>query len=294
MTVGRPKEPAEPEYRSWHLWFLTLIDIATAHSSIYEHLYSPGSMRQSSKQRSQRVSDLATSLDDISSKSSSIIETTVYRRQYMIYLVKSNAVVIGCLRTLIYRAVSSSDERASFEIDIRCLLAARSTLRCHQDAIEHIRDRQDGSANDYANWTILNCPFTPFIVLFCHVIVSFDLDDLKLMEAFTISLESLDLRIPRPMINFRILCETFLLLATRYIRMSTRRPRTQSQIPLLSPDDRDATPLSFSLPNGQAAAGIANVTHGDKTRDDFNFLLPGVFEDWLSGSQDFDHLDFVG
>ncbi|KEQ86215.1 hypothetical protein M438DRAFT_353368 [Aureobasidium pullulans EXF-150] len=293
ISVSYPKDPVESEYRSWHLWFLTLIDIATAHGLIYEQLYSPGSMQQLPKQRSQRVLELEFRLDAIAYKSSSIVESTVYRRQYMIYLVKSNAVVIGCLRTLTYRAASPSEGRAGFDIDPRCLSAARLTLRLHQDAIEHVRDRQDGSANDYANWTILNSPFTPFIVLFCHVIVSFDLDDLKLMEAFTISLESLNLRTARPMLNFRVLCETFLLLATRYIRMSTREMHVRDQVPVFSPDSSHATPSSSGYPTAQGRLNRIDLSQEGGNSGGFNFLPPGIFENWLSGSQDFDQLELV-
>jgi hypothetical protein len=282
ITVSYPADPVRPEYRSWHLWFLTLIDIAAIHGLIYEHLFSPGSMNQSSRQRSQRVLELATRLDSIYDKNSGIVEATVYRRQYMTYLIKSNEVVIGCLRTLVYRAVSSSENHADFEIDNRCLIAARSTLRCHQDMIIHIQDRKDGSANDYANWTILNCPFTPFIVLFCHVIVSFDLDDLKLMEAFTISLEGLNLKTATSMINFRVLCEAFLLLATRYIRMSTRQPQA---LDLFGNQQTDSMHVTSS-------SGLKKGHEINFPNDGFSFLPQGIFEEWLSGNQGFNQSEF--
>jgi hypothetical protein len=288
ITGSYPKAPVQSEYRSWHLWFMTLIDIAAAHGLIYEHLFSPGSMRQSSKQRSQRVLELAARLDSIQYKSASIVDATVYRRQYMIYLLKSNAVVIGCLRTLIYRAASSSEEHAGFNVDVRSLLAARSTLHSHQDVIEHIRDRHDGSANDYANWTILNCPFTPFIVLFCHVIVSFDMDDLKLMEAFTISLESLSMRTTTSMVNFRVLCEAFLLLATRYIRLSTGRSQDPDMFLASNTDKTHATTPSDPEMSQVLAGGM------DISNNALSFLPPGILEKWLSGSQDFEQYERIG
>jgi hypothetical protein len=288
ITVSYPEVPVQSEYRSWHLWFLTLIDIAAAHGLIYEHLYSPRSMRQSSKQRSQWVLELAARLDSIHDKSASIVDATVYRRQYMIYLLRSNAVVIGCLRTLIYRAASSSDEHAGFNLDARCLLAARSTLHSHQDVTEHIRDKHDGSANDYANWTILNCPFTPFIVLCCHVIVSFDMGDLKLMEAFTISLESLNMRTTTSIINFRVLCEAFLLLATRYIRLSTGISQDLDMSLTPNIDKTQVTTASDpEMPQG-LTGGIDLSNHA------LSFLPPVVFEEWLSGSQDFGQYERTG
>jgi hypothetical protein len=235
-----------------------------------------------SRQRSQRVLKLATRLDSIYDKISGIVEATVDRRQYMTYLIKSNEVVIGCPRTLVYRAVSSSENHADFEIDHRCLMAARSTLRCHQDMIIHIQDRKDGSANDYANWTILNCPFTPFIVLFCHVIASFDLDDLKLMEAFTIFLEGLNLKTATSMINFRVLCEAFLLLATRYIRMSTRQPQALALFGNQQTDSMHVTPSS----------GLNKGHEINFPNDGFSFLPQGIFEEWLSGNQGFNQHEF--
>jgi hypothetical protein len=280
ITVSYPGSPVQSEYSSWHLWFLTMIEIAAAHGHVYEHLFSSGSQQKSPEQRSRQALALTTRLDNILDKSSGIIDATVYRRQYMTYLVKSNAVVIGCLRTLIYRAVTASEEFAGFGLDPQCLLAARSTLRCHQDVIQHIRDRQDGSANDYANWTILNCPFTPFIVLFCHVIVSFDLEDLKLMEAFTISLEDLNLRNAKPMIDFRVLCEAFLLLATRYIRMSTRRLHNQGHFNHPSPHESQTILSPPGFPTGQK---ITNCLREDSHNAGITFLPQGIFEDWLSG-----------
>jgi len=290
LTLGYPEEPVEKQHQSWHLWFTTLIDIGAAHGLIYEHLFSPGSMSYSPKQRSQRVLELAIRLDNIVSKNNGIVDVTVYRRQYMFYLVKFNAVVIGCLRTLVYLAASSSGESADFVVDPRCLLAARSTLHYHQDVVDFVQDKQDGSANDYASWTILNCPFTPFIVLFSHVIVSFGLEDLRLMEAFTTSLQSLNMRDARPMLNFRVLCEAFLLLATRYIRMSTKRLHDQNLSLGRSSDGGHASPPSsdaraIHIPTGEADASYKNDNSGS-----FNFLPPFAFDDWLSGRQDFHSL----
>ena len=289
VTVSYPKEPAETQYRSWHLWFTTLIDIAAAHGLIYEHLFSPRSMNYTPKQRSQRVLELAIRLDDIASGNAGIVDATIYRRQYMLYLVESNAVVIGCLRTLIYRAAPPSDERADFDVDPRCLLAARSTLHHHQDVIDHVRDKEDGTPNDYASWTILNCPFTPFVVLFCHVIVSFGLEDLKLMEAFTISLQSLNMRDARPMLNFRVLCEAFLLLATRYIPMSTKRLHDRSLLLGRRSDNSHETPSALELGTAHAQTGGADSSHENDNSRNFSFLPPAAFDNWLSGRQEFNN-----
>jgi len=127
--------------------------------------------------------------------------------------------------------------------------------------------------------------FTPFIVLFCHVIVSFGLEDLRLMEAFTTSLQSLNMRDARPMLNFRVLCEAFLLLATRYIRMSTKRLHDQNLSLGRSSEPPSSDARTNHLPTGEPDASYKN-----DSSDSFNFLPPVAFDDWLSGRQEFHSL----
>lgn len=127
------------------------------------------------------------------------------------------------------------------------------------------------------------------MVLFCHVIVSFGLEDLKLMEAFTISLQSLNMRDARPMLNFRVLCEAFLLLATRYIRMSTKRLHDRSLLLGQRSDNSHETPSTLELGTAHAQTGGAYSSHGNDDSRMFSFLPPAAFDDWLSGRQEFNN-----
>ncbi|KAI5263839.1 hypothetical protein E4T47_08897 [Aureobasidium subglaciale] len=264
ITVGYPSEPSRPEYRSWYMWFRVLVDIATMHGHVYERLYSPGSLKHSTRQRSDSIQELVNNLDAISKTNSEIIKTTVYRKQYMVFLVKSNSVVIGCLRTLIYRSVVPAASETHISLDPRCVLAARDTIRYHLDVTEMLQAKQDGSATDYASWTILNCPFTPFVVLFCHIISTFDEDDLILLQSFTMSLEVMDTRSPNSIKDFHNLCEAFSSLARQYVT-ACKNASSESTL-------------------------FAQTT--DST-DNLNFLLPDGFEEWLSGSQNLDHIDWT-
>ncbi|KAI5195824.1 hypothetical protein E4T38_08842 [Aureobasidium subglaciale] len=264
ITVGYPSEPSRPEYRSWYMWFRILVDVATMHGHVYERLYSPGSMKHSSRQRSDSIQELVTGLDAISKTNSEIIKTTMYRKQYMVFLVKSNLVVIGCLRTLIYRSVVPAASETHISLDPRCVLAARDTIRYHLDVTEMLQGKQDGSATDYASWTILNCPFTPFVVLFCHIISTFDEDDLILLQSFTKSLEDTDTRSPNSMKDFHNLCEAFSSLARQYVAACKN-----------------------------ASSGSALFAQTTDSAGDLNFLLPDGFEEWLSGSQNLDQIDWT-
>lgn len=264
ITVRYPSEPLRPDLRGWYLWFQVMIAIACAHSLIYDKLYSPGSLKLSFQQRLEHVQELAARLETISKDNLGIVEETVYRRQYMSFLVGSNSVVIGCLRTLIYRAVVPPDSEVSLSLDPRCLSAARATIHSHLDMVDSITLIENGSANDYASWAILNCPFTPFIILFYSVIKSSNLGDLELLKSFTTSLEVMQLRSPEAIQDLRELCQAFLTLARQYVKASV--------------SDTNAGTTK------QQASELA---------DDLNFTLPSGFEDWFSGVQDFVNFDWT-
>ncbi|KEQ66412.1 uncharacterized protein M437DRAFT_33805, partial [Aureobasidium melanogenum CBS 110374] len=217
ITMDYPREPLQSNFRGWYLWFRTMIEIASVHGLIYEQLYSPGALKHSSQQRLQYVEELAARLDVTSKVNSEIVEETVYRRQYMSFLVGSNAVVIGCLQTLIYRALVPPDSDMLFGLDPRCLSAARATIRSHLSMVDFIKSSKNGSANDYVSWAILNCPSTPFIVLFYAAITSPNLGDLELLESFTKSLEVMQLRSPEVIQHLQKLCQAFLSLARLYV-----------------------------------------------------------------------------
>ncbi|CAD0099785.1 unnamed protein product [Aureobasidium mustum] len=130
--------------------------------------------------------------------------------------------------------------------------------------MDSITFREDGSANDYASWAILNCPFTPFIILFYSVIKSSNLGDLELLENFTTSLRSMQLRSPEAIQDLREMCQTFPTLARQYVKAA------------ISDTSADTTE--------QQASELV---------DNLNFTLLSGFEDWFSGVQDFVNFDWT-
>lgn len=264
ITVGYPSEPLRSDFKGWYLWFRVMIAIASVHGSIYENLYSPGSLKHPSQQRLKDVQKLATRLEAISKDNSRIIEETVYRRQYMSFLVRMNSVVIGCLQTLIYRAVVPQDSDVLLSLDPRCISSARRTIQGHLDMVDFMAFNDNGSANDYASWALLNCPFTPFIVIFYAAITSPNPEDLELLERFTTSLEVMQLRSPEAIEDLRKLCHAFLSIARQYVKASL--------------NDMGADTSGLQI---------------DESAGGFNCTLPSEFEDWFSGAQDFVHFDWT-
>ncbi|KAJ9628872.1 hypothetical protein H2203_002775 [Taxawa tesnikishii (nom. ined.)] len=66
------------------------------------------------------------------------------------------------------------------------------------------------------NWVILHCPFTPFMVIFCHVVTSLDRKDLRCLEDFVASMPELK-TLPEPVVAFRRLCHAFYSLAKEFV-----------------------------------------------------------------------------
>lgn len=81
------------------------------------------------------------------------------------------------------------------------------------------------------------------------------------------------------MLNFRVLCEAFLLLAARCIRKSTRKMHDRDQVPVFSPKSSHATPLSWGFPTAQGPLDNVDLSQEGGNRGGFNFLPPGVCED---------------
>ncbi|EMT61122.1 hypothetical protein FOC4_g10014164 [Fusarium odoratissimum] len=73
-----------------------------------------------------------------------------------------------------------------------CLEAARATLQRHQDFVTTFKDITSTYFTTYIHWTLLFAPFTPFIVLFCHVIESTqrEEEDLNRLDGFVASIEA--------------------------------------------------------------------------------------------------------
>lgn len=299
VTVDLPRDSEDPTLQAWNLWFRVLVEIGTLHGLVYEKLYSPGSFSQSPQQRDATAQDIAAKLTAAALENSSIPSLTVYRRQYMSYLVKSNEVVLGCLLTLTYRAVLPTQSDPSFSINDACLDAARSTIRGHLEVVASSQGGQEGSASDYVSWTMLNCPFTPFIVLFSHIVISLDTDDLQLLRSFVDSLDLLVLRSPESMSRFRQLCNAFCVLAEHYVRASTRgfdvemaQDGTNNAVSWpTSKGDTSQHPLPSACDTPKSVHAASNGFDTTQAFDPNLTILPSeLFDDWLAGSQQMNFL----
>ncbi|KAF2450389.1 hypothetical protein P171DRAFT_479480 [Karstenula rhodostoma CBS 690.94] len=108
-----------------------------------------------------------------------------------------------------------SPDNVSFNND--CLESARAALVAHQrcSAQFNVKGNED-LWSGYIHWAILQAPFTPFIVIFCHSIVHCDPSDLNSLSDFVVSLESCR-TISEGADKLYKMCHLFLQVAKLYV-----------------------------------------------------------------------------
>ncbi len=193
---GQPQAAVPNPQRSIGRVFNVWIRTGSILGQTYEHLYSPAALDRSPRERSATARQLVAAAQlawrefeqimptvaDAPVGTNNIGSDDAERRHAIVHRVLLSGHV-GHLSTLtlIYRAMPSAaeedagvDEAGTNAADTgalhpECIAAARGAFRSHQNCMAMAADEPMAQAG-YLHWTILYAPFTPLIVLFCHVI----------------------------------------------------------------------------------------------------------------------------
>ncbi|PKS12634.1 hypothetical protein jhhlp_000842 [Lomentospora prolificans] len=171
------------------------VRLASLAGKIYEKLYSAHSLALSDELRRQRTVELSGELHSIQEQSRSTLRTWLksgvdeYQHELIGFMSTSDEVLWLSILTLIHRAVPALPGSRTSLTD-ECIASARAALASHQSSIPTIGTGGPALLSSYINWTILFSPFIPFIVLFCYVLETGDLEDLDRMQTFVDSIES--------------------------------------------------------------------------------------------------------
>ncbi|PSN71517.1 hypothetical protein BS50DRAFT_518657 [Corynespora cassiicola Philippines] len=132
---------------------------------------------------------------------------------------------------LIQRAQTSA--HGTFTDD--CLESSREALRAHEKCNKqfNVKGNED-MWSGYVHWSILQAPFTPFIVIFCKSISSCDLNELATLSDFVTSLESAR-TVSEGADKLYKMCHLFLQVARLYIEAKRKEHPGQSNTTLQSP-----------------------------------------------------------
>ncbi|THZ62328.1 hypothetical protein D6C85_09298 [Aureobasidium pullulans] len=198
-------------------WVELSIEMASLQGVIYDRLYSPGSTKSLSE-RQKVGQDLIIKIHEILVLNNKCFGNGDWLLEYTDFYKESGDVVLYSLFTLVYRAMPDVSNAHPLSLQ-----AARSTMQVHYSCSKKVEAMGAGVKIEYMTWSIMLCPFTPFIVLFRNVITDLNLDDLKLLEDFVTSIEWINDKSQRePLQRFGQLCQAFYNLAKHFVAARLR------------------------------------------------------------------------
>ncbi|KAK6500278.1 hypothetical protein TWF481_010623 [Arthrobotrys musiformis] len=279
---------------SWNLMIGLWINTGGILGEIYQHLYSPSALAREPIHRVETARLLVEKMENIWQE---MVDTSIAsgarhqdslkafgndpRNQTTLDMVyKSGKVTHLSSLTLIYRAIPSAPGFPS-TFNAECIDAARAAFGFHRECMELTADNLVAMAG-YLHWTILYSPFTPFIVLFCHVIETSNLDDLRLLEQFAESLQPA-LSISQAIEKLHRLCKLLHQIAALYIEAKGQQPQGSDMNMVGNDLDTYLSQLGFLTQSHATEAVNISDTSG---LGGVPIMNPGQeLGDWFSGNR---------
>ncbi|KAF5135079.1 putative transcriptional regulatory protein C11D3.07c [Metarhizium anisopliae] len=273
------------------------IKMSYLQSRIYEQLYSPSALKSPPADLVERARALASECRKFE------VEADKARNETYAYLkaVNSSDLVDVFLRgdevqfqvtlTLVYRVIPAPEGSVSRFCD-ECLATARKAMKVHQECTK--RSTIGGYFRSiYIHWNLLLTPFAPFFVLFCYVIETGSLDDLRLLQEFVDSLD--EARDASETIEklYR-LCQVMCDVAGLYVEAKSQQQQDQTMVPIGDEFEMYLSQLGF-MPTEDQTMGNTNAAGGPPPLSG----QAAQIADWFSGNrnmmglleEDLSHID---
>lgn len=266
IAVPLPILGTDETFRNGNGMLRFWIKLAGIQGRIYEDLYSPRALKQPRASRVAKadliVADIRqmwTEHDQIGPISGTPDET------YSVFML-GDKVTMSTILTLVLRAVPATDKQ-SMSCSQDCIAAARQALQLHQTCTTKLATMSDRQIfSEYLHWTLLHNPFTPFLVIFCHIIETQSTSDLAMLGDF---LETL-----QPARGFSsaiekmfLVCDVFHRVAKLFIGAAARNPGFSNPA---TPDLSTQTQLRKELDPFMTRIGINNTFDTGFNGNDFN------------------------
>ncbi|KYK58789.1 fungal specific transcription factor domain protein [Drechmeria coniospora] len=237
------------------------VKISYLQSRIYEQLYSPAALASPQEELIERAKALARDCRKLE------VEAEQCREQVYNYLraVNSSDVVDIFLRgdevqfqvtlTLVYRVIPAPEGSASRFCD-ECLEVARKAMTVHQQCVQ-LANLGSYFRSIYVHWNLLLTPFAPFFVLFCYIIETSSLDDLRILQEFVASLD--EVRDSSETIEklYR-LCRVMCDVAGLYVEAKSQQQEDQTMVPIGDEFEMYLSQLGFMSTEDQAMSHAQN------------------------------------
>ncbi|KAK6355846.1 hypothetical protein TWF718_000227 [Orbilia javanica] len=279
---------------SWNVMISQWISTGGILGDIYQNLYSPSALAKEQSLRVETARLLVEKMERIWNEMVEFSISSGARHQDVLkgfsneprnqktldMLHKSGRVTHLSTLTLIYRAIPSAPGFPS-TFNVECIDAARGAFSCHIECMELTADNPVAMAG-YLHWTILYSPFTPFIVLFCHVIETSNVDDLQLLDQFAESLQPA-LSTSQAIEKLFRLCKLLHQIAALYIEAKGQQQQDKDMNMVGNDFDTYLSQLGF-IPQNHAGESI-NIPSAPASNS-VPLANPGQeLGDWFSGNR---------
>ncbi|KAH8426036.1 fungal specific transcription factor domain-containing protein [Aspergillus melleus] len=173
------------------------IDTAVLQGRTYDEIYSPGALVEPAHVRESRARALAAELKNVIYREDTLEQRYNHLRRQALgdainkLIWHADRVASLSLLTLINRGIPPSlHSRAAFSNE--CITTAREALQEHEKCISIITTAKihQNFIELYITCSLLESPFLPFIVLFCHVIETSSPSDLHRLSTVIQTLQS--------------------------------------------------------------------------------------------------------
>lgn len=186
--------------------------------------------------------------------------------------------------TLCYRVIPAPEGSPSrFSDD--CLNAARMAIRAHMDCVAKI-DVSSFTKAIYAHWNLLVTPFAPFFVIFCYIVETLSVEDMKMLKDFSASL-ALTRDSSEAMEKLYRLCQVMYDVLALYVESKSHGGQDQNFVPMGNEFEMYMGQLGL-IPMEDQAMGNTGAGSGpgdpDVTAANNNAQVAQI-ADWFSGNR---------
>ncbi|KAL2150119.1 hypothetical protein VTH82DRAFT_7795 [Thermothelomyces myriococcoides] len=254
---------------SWRVVLNQWISYASFLGQAYEQLYSPAALARPQESRAESARQLVQTMLDLAKEQEPLMKHTREKMRGVRFDANSpfpmDMAILGdelmhwSALTLVYRAIPSPPGSPS-TFNQECIHAARQAFARHQEYMEMAGDSLAVRAG-CIRWNIIYVPFTPVIILFCHIVETSDEEDLRRLADFVESLQPV-CGASEAVAKFHRICQVLHNVASLCIRVKAQRrqePHLRNHDIAMVGDNIDMylSQLGF-MPQFGAAAGAGN------------------------------------
>jgi hypothetical protein len=292
--------------------FQRWVNEARVQGLIYEKLYSPHGLKQSAASRAQIVNELVTEAHRIRDHylevcnphfqcALSFLHTDLRQLkrpvdhnfagtfkgvtpQRILHLIdKADDVQFYALLATLYRVMPSAESHGGSTLNQECIAAARTAITQHLLCTHEFREIDDEVWSFYLHWTVLQAPFAPFLILFCNVLTTHDMEDLARIEAFANSIAGNHFSDAAQKLHR--MCSVFSQVAKLYVEARTPEVHTYvQQTPQIAIGVAQNT-MPTTQPWGPLAPYVDAMNFAGDPMMNWGDMTSMNWTDWLQGNQ---------